>query len=70
MQNHLNPQQWIQAVGYARQVCARFFRDGGSPADALRAYGIAGLDVGPADWGRAVDAIAAALCARPQARAA
>ena len=38
--NHVNPLQWHQAVGVARQSCARFFRDGGAPADALLAFGL------------------------------
>ena len=37
---HINPLQWHQAVEIARQSCARFFRDGGSPADALGAFGV------------------------------
>ena len=34
---HINPQQWQHAIGIARQPCARIFRDGGAPADALEA---------------------------------
>lgn len=30
-EQHINPVQWHQAVGYARQACARFFRDGSTP---------------------------------------
>ena len=30
----VSPAHWHQSVGYARQACARVFRDGGSPADA------------------------------------
>ena len=33
---HINSVQWQQAIGYARQVCARMFRDGGTPAEAWR----------------------------------
>ncbi|HZT47974.1 MAG TPA: hypothetical protein VFA64_08355 [Hyphomicrobiaceae bacterium] len=59
---HINPVQWHQAVGYARQVCARIFRDGGTPAEALSAFGVAvpGPDAG---WSLAVDRIAQSLCA-------
>jgi hypothetical protein len=59
---HINPLQWHQAVDYARQVCARIFRDGGTPAEALSAFGVvaAGPDV---CWSVAVDRIAQALCA-------
>jgi hypothetical protein len=68
---HVNPLQWHQAVGVARQSCARFFRDGGSPADALAAFGVP-VDARAAggDWGKAVDAIAEVLCALPAKRAA
>ena len=58
---HINPVQWQQAMGYARQACARIFRDGGSPRDAVRAFGLAMGD--PAtEWSTAVDRIAHALC--------
>ncbi len=66
---HINPQQWQHAVGIARQTCARIFRDGGAPADALEAFGIATND-GASDWQQAVDAIAQSLCAAPLKRAA
>jgi hypothetical protein len=65
--NHFNSAQWIQALGYSRQSCARVFRDGGTPADALQAFG---LDAEQADWSRTVDLIATALCSRPTALAA
>jgi len=58
---HINPMQWQQALDYARQACARIFRDGGSPADAARAFGLGPLD--SADWSLAVDRIAQSLCA-------
>lgn len=59
---HINPVQWQQAMGYARQACARIFRDGGTAADAMRAFGL-GKSEPPADWSTAVDRIAVALCA-------
>jgi hypothetical protein len=62
---HINPVQWEQAVGYARQLCARIFRDGGSPCAALATFGLNATD--PSDWSAAVDRIALALCA-PQQR--
>ena len=59
---HINPVQWQQAMGYARQACARIFRDGGTPADAVRAFGLPAT--GPAaDWSTAVDRISQSLCA-------
>ncbi|MDX2307969.1 MAG: hypothetical protein NW216_07015 [Hyphomicrobium sp.] len=68
--DHVNPLMWQQAQGVARQSCARFFRDGGSPTDAMRAFGLAIASEDDADWSRAVDRIAASLCASPQRRAA
>ena len=68
--NHINPLQWHQAVGIARQSCARFFRDGGMPADALLAFGLSADDRSGQDWSRTVEAIAESLCAAPLKRAA
>lgn len=65
--DHINPQQKSHAIGLARQACARVFRDGGSPADALEAFGLAAHSQ-VSDWGRAVDLIADALCSRTPAR--
>lgn len=67
---HINPMQWHQAVGIARQSCARFFRDGATATDAMRAFGADIGTGGIADWGKAVEAIAQVLCARPEKRAA
>lgn len=55
-----NPVQWQQNVGLARAACARIFRDGGVPGDALRAFHLNDSDA-PTDWSVAVDRIAAAL---------
>ena len=60
---HINSVQWEQAIGYARQACARIFRDGGSPRAALGAFGLGVAEA--ADWSAAVDRIALALCSRP-----
>ena len=65
---HINAVQWEQAIGYARAACARIFRDGGTPAGALSAFGLDGA-VG-AGWGTAVDRIAQALCTPQQRKAA
>ena len=64
---HINSVQWEQAVGYARQACARIFCDGGTPRAALGAFG---LSAEAADWSTAVDRIALALCAAPRRKAA
>ena len=66
--DHLNPIQWHQAVAVSRQECARIFRDGGAPQDALVAFGLSSTDV--MSWERAVDLIATEICARPMKRAA
>mgnify|MGYP006393115063 CR=1 FL=1 len=58
--NNVNPAQWEQSVGYARAICARMFRDGGKPADALKTFGLAVTDV-PKDWATVVDRIATSL---------
>ena len=69
-----DPAQWHQAIGIARQACARVFRDGGSPADALGLFGLGrGVRDGGAlapDWSKAVSEIAELLCSSPLRRAA
>ena len=57
---HINPVQWQQNVGLARQACARIFRDGGTPVDALQAFNLASDDRAIA-WNTVVDRIATAL---------
>jgi hypothetical protein len=59
--HHVNSVQWQQTMGYARQACARIFRDGGTPTEACRAFGLTAEPT--ADWSVAVDRIALALCA-------
>jgi hypothetical protein len=61
---HVRPSQWHQAIALAREVCARFFGDGRSPADAVRAFGLAAS--GTATWVRAVNAIAEHYCSAPR----
>lgn len=67
---YVSPMQWHQAVGYARQSCARFFRDGGTPLDAMRAFDVCETGRGANDWGKAVELIAEVLCAQTMKRAA
>ena len=64
--SNINPVQWNQAQGLSRQSCARIFRDGGSPADALKAFGLAAAETDKIDWSKAVDLIAQQLCMTPQ----
>ncbi len=59
--------QWHQSVGLARQACARIFRDGGRPADAIRAFA---LEADVTDWSKAVTLIAETLCTPAMQRAA
>ena len=66
---HINSVQWQQAIGYARQACARIFRDGGSPSEALSAFGMSTAER-ELDWAIVVDRIAQALCAPQQRKAA
>jgi hypothetical protein len=66
--DYVNPIQWHQAVAVSRQTCARVFRDGGMPGDALAAVGLTNGD--DINWDKAVDLIAAELCAHPMSRAA
>ena len=66
--DYLSPIQWHQAIAVSRQECARIFRDGGTPQDALAAFGLSRDD--GANWERVVDLIASKLCAHPVKRAA
>ena len=64
---HVNPVQWQQNVGLARQACARIFRDGGTPVDALHAFKLPASDKTIA-WNTVVERIAASLAAPAQLR--
>jgi hypothetical protein len=66
--DHLSPIQWHQALAVSRESCARIFRDGGAPADALIAFGL--RSEADANWERVVDLVAVELCAHPVKRAA
>jgi predicted site-specific integrase-resolvase len=69
-QTHINSLHWHQSQGVARQTCARFFRDGMKPADAMRAFGLEVSDVDVSDWSKAVEGIANVLSSAPQRRVA
>jgi len=64
----INPLQWHSALGVARQICARIFRDGGSPADAVAAFGLSSPE--SMSWSKAVEIIAERLCLRDLRKAA
>ncbi len=61
---NINAIEWAQANDRARHVCARVFRDGGSPADALKSHGVTET-CDANDWGKAVELVAQALCSSP-----
>ncbi len=67
--NNVNPVQWQQSLGYARNVCARIFRDGGRPADAMAAFGL-DTAAAPCDWATVVDRIATQISKAPVRKAA
>ena len=56
-------------MDYARQACARIFRDGGKPSDALAAFGLMSHEPS-VDWSVVVDRIAELLCAPRLSKAA
>ena len=67
---HVNPVQWQLAMDYARQACARIFRDGGSAAEALRVFDLPASGTTAPDWNTSVNRIAEALCVNQQRKAA
>jgi hypothetical protein len=62
---HSNSMQWHHAQSIARQTCARVFRDGGQPADALQEFDLKSSDVDKLGWGRTVELITESLCQLP-----
>jgi hypothetical protein len=64
MINHscISSSQWVEAVGRAHDYCSAIGRRGGSPIDAVRSYGLFKLDSDPADWEKAEQIIALAMC--------
>ncbi len=59
--SNISPVQWDQALGLARQSCARIFRDGGSPPDACHAFGLK-VSIAAPNWDHAIASIARSLC--------
>jgi hypothetical protein len=68
--SHVNALQWHHAQSIARQTCARVFRDGGQPADALQSFNLALTETHYLGWGRAVELITESLCQLPLQQAA
>src|SRR5262245_63568343 len=58
---HINPVQWTQALGLACHACARVFGHGGTPADAVRMFGLS-AEGRTLDWSKAMVAVAERLC--------
>ena len=58
---NINAIEWAQANDRARHICARVFRDGGAPIDALTFHGVRS-DCDAHDWGKAVELLAEAFC--------
>lgn len=59
---HIDPAQWMQAVGIARHACAHILRNGGGPADVLAMFGLrAQRQI--LDWSTVAVAVAERLCA-------
>ena len=61
-QNQINSAQWTEAIGRAHNYCEAIDRRGGTPIDAVRAYGLFKLDKDPSDWDKAEIIIALAMC--------
>ena len=59
---NINPVQWSQAVGLARQAAARVYREGGSAREAAESFGIRLAKPQELTWDRAVEAMAECVC--------
>jgi len=60
--HHINAIEWQQALGLARQNCARIFRDGGTPDDALKTFGLSTQASNDNDWSATVTTLAHGFC--------
>jgi len=59
---NINHVEWELALSLGRSICADFFKKGGTPADALTAYGTAPRRGELANWKVAIETIAVAHC--------
>jgi hypothetical protein len=60
--SNINPVQWSQAVGLARQAAARVYRNGGAAREAAESIGV---QLGPGQdlsWDRAIEMMAERIC--------
>ncbi len=62
IENQINPSAWTEAIDRAHNYCTAIDRRGGTPTDAVRAYGLFKLDSDPSDWDKAEQIIALAMC--------
>ena len=62
---HINPLQWDHAQTIARHACARVFRDGGQPADALLEFDLKPVETVKLGWACTVELITTSLCQLP-----
>ena len=56
---YVDPAAWQQSLGLSRQICARIFRDGGTPSQALEAVGLTARP--ELSWDKAVELVAEAM---------
>lgn len=59
---NINPVQWSQAVGLARQAAARVYRNGGSAREAAESLGVRVTSETELTWDRAIEAMAERVC--------
>lgn len=59
---NINPVQWSQAVGLARQAAARVYREGGSAREAAESFGVKVGKAQDFSWDRAIEMMAERVC--------
>ncbi len=59
---NINPVQWSQAVGLARQAAARVYREGGSAREAAESFGVKITKPDGLSWDRAIEMMAERVC--------
>jgi hypothetical protein len=59
---NVTPTQWQAALSIASSVCDPIRKGGGTPDDALRAFGLHASGLGPDEWHKVHNWIATAAC--------
>lgn len=59
---NINPVQWCQAIGLARQAAARVYRNGGSAREAAESFGVKLTKDQDLSWDRAIEVMAERAC--------